>query len=117
MTAKASCNRVNPTLTFAMRHQPQLNEIFYSGSLSDVIKVEPKKKVSQSETKTVQSKLNLDSSKSLINVKWAMSSSTRYNIGCILVHSTKINQYHYTYVCIKVVVWADFWINELNFVE
>lgn len=42
----ASSNRVNPTLTSAMRHQLQLNEIFHRGSLSDILKLGPKRKSS-----------------------------------------------------------------------
>ncbi|XP_061721309.1 uncharacterized protein LOC133528103 isoform X1 [Cydia pomonella] len=113
MAAKASCNRVNPTLTLAMRHQLQLNEIFHRGSLSDVLKVEPKKKVSQSATKIVQSKLHLDSSKSLISVNWAMYSSVRYDIGCILVHSVNDDEYLYNFLIVNQIYLYD--VNQLIF--
>lgn len=107
MAANTSCNHVNVSLTLTMRHQLQLNEVFYRGSVENSLKLGPKKNMLPSEACSIQTTLNLDSSKSLVCVNWAMISTIRYKKGCILVHSLQNDAYTYIFLEVENVYMYD----------
>ncbi|XP_031329088.1 uncharacterized protein LOC116160090 [Photinus pyralis] len=90
MAARASSNRINITLSLAMKQQLALNEIFMKGKLSNVLSTGPKHNdLSLFDKVFLTRELSLDNSKLLQRINWAAMSSVRYDKGCILVYDSK----------------------------
>lgn len=107
MSARSSCNRKNVTLTLAIKHQLQLNEMFLRGKLSNMLNVGPIKSLLLSETKLLQSSLQLDPKKTLTKVSWATISSIHYKIGSILVKSLSSDCYLYDFFLLNKIYVYD----------
>lgn len=85
ISARASFNRRNLTLTLATKHQLQLNDIFVKGSLNTTISVGVSKRISEQDRNYIIRHLNLDPNLSFIPVSWAKVKGTLYKYGTILV--------------------------------
>lgn len=108
MAARTSCSRVNITLTLAMKHQLQLNELFVRGNLSTLLVTGPKRRLPSSNLASLRSHLPLDQMKSLTEVNWAMMSSIRYEIGSILATGLCQDKYLYCFLIVQnIYVYGD----------
>ena len=107
MAARASCNKINITLTLAKKHQLQLNEIFNSGKLVDLLSVGPKRSILKCEIDFLQARLNLDPEKSLIKVNWASMFSVKYKKGSVMVKDVCTDNYLYTFCIVEDIYLYD----------
>jgi len=81
MCARSTFNRRNLCLTLAIKHQLQLNEIFYKGQLCTAINIGPRKIINSIKCKKIIYELNLDSKETLFPVTWATVKGTCYKIN------------------------------------
>lgn len=100
VAARASFNRRNITLTLAIKHQLQLNDIFLTGHLAEPISTGPVKSILNSKCREIITALNLSSQEPLKRVSWAKINGTLFKSKSILFEDI-IDLEGISFMCIK----------------
>ncbi|CAH2091397.1 unnamed protein product [Euphydryas editha] len=85
IAARATFNRRNLTLTLAIKHQMQLNEVFLRGYLNKNIEVGPAKRMTNEKRSEILAALNLTLNETLFRIVWAKVKGTEYRSQTILI--------------------------------
>lgn len=98
---RSTFNRRNLCLTLTIKHQLQLNEIFYKGRLCTTIDIGPRKIINSIKCKKIIYELNLDSKETLFPVTWATVKGTCYKINCIFTFDITEDNNTFKFVFVK----------------
>jgi hypothetical protein len=93
IAANTTSNRRNICKTLAIKHQLQLNNLFFKGSLPNNFETGPPKPLSDLELEVLKQFLQFNSVESIVKCPWVLIKGTKYKPKLVLTLDTYENDF------------------------